>query len=64
MENKEESIKNTSQKAGTTEISEYFRNLQKKSSISRLKNDPNTYKKMANIRYEKEREGELEIKVE
>jgi hypothetical protein len=44
------------------EISEYMRSLQKKSSASRVKNDPNTYKKMANLRHE--RKEELKIIVE
>lgn len=45
-------------------ISEHMRTLQKKSSASRLKNDPNTYKKMRAIRTERDREGDLEIRVE
>lgn len=42
-------------------ISEYMRALQKKSSASRLKNDPNTYKKMRALKIERDREGELKI---
>lgn len=34
-------------------ITEYFREQQKKSSLKRKQNDPDTYKKMAKSRWEK-----------
>lgn len=49
--------------AGKTQkeiVSEYMRELQKKSAKKRVKNDPNTYKKMSRLRWE--RKEELEIK--
>lgn len=45
-------------------IKNYMRELQKKSAKKRLENDPNTYKKMRAIRTEKDKEGDLEIRVE
>jgi len=45
-------------------VSEYMRELQKKSARKRLENDPNTYKKMRALRTEKSKEEELEIRVE
>lgn len=45
-------------------ISKYFRELQKKGVATRLKNDPNTYKKMVNSRWEKSKEGDLKIEIE
>ena len=43
-------------------ISKHMRNLQKKSAEARKRNDPDTYKKMANLRHE--RKEDLTIKVE
>jgi hypothetical protein len=45
-------------------IKEYFRNLQKKSALKRKQNDSNTYKKMANLRWEKAKESDLKIELE
>lgn len=60
MENKE-----TSDRAGEMTpkeiISEYMRELQKKSALKRKQNDPNTYKKMRALREEKKEEIVIEL---
>lgn len=45
-------------------IKEYMRGLQKKSAISRTKRDPNTYKKMAKLRWERKDQGDLDIVIQ